>query len=129
MAHIVLKRPLLTGDQFRIKTTAMQQLPIHSSDLNEVKVVPNPYVVAAGWELNRNESKVQFIHLPSQCKIHIYTLGGDQVRTLVHDDPNTDYEFWDLLNHSHLKVSYGLYLFVVETKNGTAATGKFVILR
>ena len=129
VAHIALKRPFITGDQFRIKTTAMQQQPIRGSDLKEVKVVPNPYIVAAGWELNRNESKIQFIHLPSQCKIHIYTLGGDKVRTLVHDNPNTDYEFWDLLNNSNLKVSYGLYLFVVETDNGEAATGKFVILR
>ncbi len=129
VAHIALKRPFLTGDQFRIKTTAMQPQPIRGLDLKEVKVVPNPYIVAAGWELDRNESKIQFIHLPTQCQIHIYTLSGDQVRTLVHDDPNTDYEFWDLLNHSNLKVSYGLYLFVVETKNGAAATGKFVILR
>jgi hypothetical protein len=47
----------------------------------------------------------------------------------VHDNPNADYEFWDLLNHSNLKVSYGLYIFVVETDKGEAATGKFVILR
>lgn len=129
VAHIALKRPFLTGDQFRIKTTAMQQQPIRSSDLKQVKVVPNPYIVAAGWELNRNESKIQFIHLPSQCKIHIYTLGGDKVRTLVHDNTNSDYEFWDLLNNSNLKVSYGLYIFVVETDKGEAETGKFVILR
>lgn len=129
VAHIALKRPFLTGDQFRIKTTAMQQQPIYRSDLKQVKVVPNPYIVEAGWELNRNESKIQFIHLPSQCKIHIYTLSGDKVRTLVHDNPNTDYEFWDLLNNSNLKVSYGLYIFVIETDSGEAATGKFVILR
>ncbi|MDZ7339872.1 MAG: hypothetical protein ONB27_00840 [candidate division KSB1 bacterium] len=129
VAHIALKRPFLTGDQFRIKTTAMQQQPIRRSDLKAIKVVPNPYIVEAGWELSHNDSKIQFVHLPSRCKIHIYTLSGDQVRTLVHENPNTDYEFWDLLNHSHLKVSYGLYLFVVETDNGETATGKFVILR
>jgi hypothetical protein len=129
VAHITLKRPFLTGDQFRIKTTAMQPQPIRRSDLKKVKVVPNPYIVEAGWELNRNESKIQFTNLPSNCKIHIYTLSGDKVRTLAHDNPAADYEFWDLLNHSNLKVSYGLYLFVVETENGEAATGKFVILR
>jgi len=129
VAHIVLKRPFVTGDQFRIKTKAMQAEKMSRSELNEIKVVPNPYIVEAGWELNRNESKIQFINLPSECKIHIFSMAGDKVRTLHHNDPTRDYEFWDLLNNSNLKVSYGLYIFVVESADGKSTKGKFVILR
>ncbi len=127
--HIALKRMFRTGDQFRISTKAMEKVEGRKNRLNNIKVVPNPYVVGADWELGRNDSRIQFIHLPSECNIHIYTLAGDKVRTLHHNNPNTDYEFWDLLNFSNLKASYGLYVYVVETPCGKAMTGKFVILR
>lgn len=129
VAHIVLKRPFRTGDKFRIITTAMKAHSLSNNQSNYIKVVPNPFIVQAGWELNRDEAKIQFIHLPSICKIHIFTLAGEKVITLDHNDPNTDYEFWDLLNSSNLKVSYGMYLFVVEDPNGAIEKGKFVILR
>ena len=128
-AHIALKRPFITGDQYRIQTSPLVKKQVSQTDLNEIKVVPNPYVVEAAWELGRNDSRIQFIHLPSECTIHIYTMAGDKVRTLTHNNPNTNYEFWDLLNFSNLKVSYGLYVYVVETPDGKATTGKFVILR
>ncbi|MFZ5517825.1 MAG: hypothetical protein ACOY90_14370 [Candidatus Zhuqueibacterota bacterium] len=128
-AHIALKRPFITGDQFRIRTSALKKKQIGQADLSDIKVVPNPYVVGADWELGKDDSRIQFIHLPSECSIHIYTLAGDKVRTLHHTNPNTDYEFWDLLNFSNLKASYGLYVYVVETPDGKAMTGKFVILR
>jgi len=41
----------------------------------------------------------------------------------------SDYEFWDLLNFSNLKVSYGLYTYVVEIPAEKNQKGKFVILR
>jgi len=56
-------------------------------------------------------------------------MAGDRVTTLHHNDPTKNYEFWDLLNSSNLKVSYGLYIFVVETPDGKSTRGKFVILR
>ncbi len=129
VCHIVLKRPFRNGDQFRIITTAMQKKDIDQSTQQEIKVVPNPFIVQAGWELSGNESKIQFINLPSECKIHIFSLAGDRVKTLVHNDSATNYEFWDLLNNSNLKVSYGLYMFVVERPDGGTTRGKFVILR
>ena len=129
VAHIELKRPFRTGDKFRISTQSLQRTDLKFSKLDKVKVVPNPYTVHAGWELSSSESKIQFINLPSECTIHIFSMVGDQVRTLYHNDRNTDYEFWDLLNFSNLKVSYGLYTFVVETPEGERQKGKFVILR
>ncbi|MFZ5517824.1 MAG: hypothetical protein ACOY90_14365 [Candidatus Zhuqueibacterota bacterium] len=129
VAKIPMDRPFLSGDQFRIKTNPLQTRAAFKNELDRIKVVPNPYNFHAEWELDRNDSRIQFIHLPSECSIHIYTLAGDKVRTLHHTNPNTDYEFWDLLNFSNLKASYGLYVYVVDTPDGKATTGKFVILR
>jgi hypothetical protein len=127
--HIYLKRPFIAGDQFRISTKAMTKEKQTITNKNKVKVVPNPYTVHAGWELSSTESKIQFINLPSECTIHIFSMAGDQVKTLYHNDINLDYEFWDLLNFSNLKVSYGLYTYVVEIPDGKNQKGKFVILR
>jgi len=127
--RIFLKRPFITGDQFRISTKAMKKEKQVITNKNKVKVVPNPYTVHAGWELSSNESKIQFINLPSECTIHIFSMAGDQVRTIHHNDINSDYEFWDLLNFSNLKVSYGLYTYVVEISGEKNQKGKFVILR
>ncbi len=128
VAHITLKRPFVTGDKFRISTTALSPKKNHSFKEKRVKAVPNPLIVRAGWELNSNEGEIQFINLPAKCAIHIFTSTGERVQVIHHDDPFTDYEFWDLLNFSNLKVSYGLYLFYVETPDGKADKGKFVIL-
>lgn len=127
--RIFLKRPFITGDQFQISTKALTKEKLVLKESNKVKVVPNPYIVHAGWELSSNESKIQFINLPAECTIHIFSMAGDQVRTLFHNDINTDYEFWDLLNFSNLKVSYGLYSYVVEIPGDRNQKGKFVILR
>ena len=97
--------------------------------MSSVKVVPNPYIVGAEWSQNSRDSRIQFINLPSECQIHIFSMAGEKVRTISHSDPTSDYEFWDLLNNSNLKVSYGLYIFVVETADGKSTKGKFVILR
>jgi len=128
VAHIALKRPFITGDKFRISTQPIKKKIAYSPEEKPVKVVPNPLIVRAGWELNSNEGKIQFINLPGKCTIHIFTSTGERVQVLQHDDPYSDYEFWDLLNFSNLKVSYGLYMFVVETPDGKADKGKFVIL-
>ena len=129
VAHIALKRPFITGDKFRIITRPMRKINEYSFRSRPVKVVPNPFIVHAGWELQSDEAKIQFINLPEKCTIHIFTSTGERVQVLYHDDPYSDFEYWDLLNFSNLKVSYGLYMFVVEAADGKISKGKFVILR
>ena len=126
--HFLFKRQFRTGDQFKISSTALEKKTEKEQLPREVKVVPNPFIVHAGWELNSNDARIQFINLPSECTIHIFSMSGEQVRTLYHKG-QTDFEFWDLLNNSNLKVSYGLYIFVVETEDGKMHKGKFAVLR
>jgi hypothetical protein len=116
-----------------------------ATTVGEVAVVPNPYrgdiaysQYAPSWEQPtgkwnywaENDRRVTFIHLPELCQIKIFTLAGDLIRTLEHDDPVNSFENWNLTSTSYQAVSSGLYLFTVEDRNtGKVQTGKFVIIK
>ncbi len=129
------------GDQFTIITNKPFRPEIYyefSTDLtpaqgteaklSEIKIVPNPYIVRAGWERSQFEGRLQFTHLPPLCDIDIYTTAGDHVVSLHHNSAY-DYEFWNLQNESGINVAYGLYVYIVKTPDGEKHTGRFVIIR
>ena len=124
-----------------------------STQLGEVKVVPNPYrtdrdytAENGGWEgLGRdwteNQRVLWFIHLPATCTIRIFSLTGDLVAELHHDDPTrrnqekldnlprpVGQEEWHLLSQSGRAVASGVYVYTVESDFGRQI-GKFVIIR
>ncbi|PJA96193.1 MAG: T9SS C-terminal target domain-containing protein [Ignavibacteriales bacterium CG_4_9_14_3_um_filter_34_10] len=103
--------------------------PISYGNLNEVKVVPNPYVVANGWEQG-DERQIQFTHLPSQATIRIMNTSGDLIRTIYHDQSNSiapSIAKWDLKNENQQLVAPGLYFYHVESSEGNTS-GKFIII-
>src|SRR4030065_656570 len=75
------------------------------------------------------DRRIQFINLPISCEIKIFTLAGDLVATILHDNPSKGYEDWNLTSDVGQTVSSGIYLFTIEdTNNGQAQIGKFVII-
>ena len=89
--------------------------------------MPNPYLAHAKWELYENERKIQFVNLPGECTIRIYTLAGDLVSTLDHND-GTGSQDWNLLTRSGRSVVSGVYLYNVESPYGNY-TGKFAVIK
>ncbi len=116
-------------DFFRINTAAYTNRAVEEEDLDRVKVVPNPYMVSAEWEIDPNYKKLGFTNLPSECDIHIYTLSGERVISLHHESETEGWEWWDMLTFNQQEIAYGCYIYVVETPNGKKKIGKFVILR
>ena len=114
-------RPLTTNDEFRFYTVNMLDTLSHAS-LNEVKVVPNPYIVRALWDQNRFTQHIDFRHLPATCTIRIFNVAGEWIATLTKDGivgNNEVYDeegsiSWDLRNYEGLKVASGLYLYQLE---------------
>ncbi|HTK81521.1 MAG TPA: hypothetical protein VL633_04460 [Bacteroidota bacterium] len=124
------------------------QLPfIPSERLGEVKVVPNPYrsdldytFEQGGWEgLGRlwteNERVIWFTHLPARAVVRIFSLSGDIVATIRHDDLSRSasnrpegQEEWHLLSDGGRAIASGVYVFTVESELGTQI-GKFVVIR
>ena len=98
------------------------------STLDSIRVVPNPYLGSAPWTATEIADQIEFQYLPPACKIYIYTMAGDLVRVLTHND-NTGSEAWNLLNESGQKVVSGPYIYKVETPDGKYKIGKFLILK
>ena len=111
-----------------------------SDNLGDVLVVPNPYrsdydytTESGGWEgrardWTENNRKVKFIHLPPKCTIRVFTLAGDLVATLQHDDPVRGELDWNLVSDSNRALASGVYVFSVESDFGQQI-GKFVLIR
>ncbi|MBI1804369.1 MAG: hypothetical protein HY033_04660 [Ignavibacteriae bacterium] len=111
-----------------------------SEKIGEVRVVPNPYRVDqdytyenGGWEKESaswDEGKrlVKFIHLPNKCTIRIFSLAGDLVTTLLHDDPERGELEWNILSESGRALASGIYIFTVESNYGKQI-GKFALIR
>ncbi|MCS5652463.1 MAG: hypothetical protein NZ825_07490, partial [Candidatus Marinimicrobia bacterium] len=118
---ITTSRPLSVNDEFRFYTVNMLDTLSHAS-LDEVKVVPNPYIVRALWDQNRFTQHIDFRHLPASCRIRIFNVAGEWVATLIKDGivgKNEVYDeegslSWDLRNYEGLKVASGLYLYQLE---------------
>ncbi len=107
----------------------------YSSTVGKVKVVPNPYLGGADWELEDYESSIFFTHLPISCTITIFALTGEEVIALPHNlsgdqtpDGSGD-ERWDLVSRNRQTIASGLYLYRVQTPQGEFQTGQFVIIK
>ena len=100
--------------------------------LDEVRVVPNPYVVNAAWETEQNVRRLRFMFLPGVCDISIYTIAGELVAKLQHDDGTGDHE-WNLLTQSGQEVAFGVYLYMIDTVDSSGIkhqkVGKFMIIK
>jgi len=128
--RIVTGKPFKgSRDRFRINTARYTSREVEAEDLEDIKVVPNPYMVSAEWELDPNQRQLGFVNLPTVCDIHVYTLSGERVISIHHDHPTEGWEWWNMLSFNQQEISYGCYIYVVETPNGKRKIGKFVVLK
>ncbi|MBU0507767.1 hypothetical protein KKH27_02875, partial [bacterium] len=141
----------------RPTTNAVLLAPAGSAK-EPVRVVPNPYrayedytrpKLGVSWE-NMNDGtdefyaqqdrRIEFINLPERCLIRIFTVAGDLVAIIPHNEigDNSQWasltsERWDLNSRNRQQVVSGIYLFSVEDLTDENAheieTGKFVIIR
>jgi len=98
-----------------------------TANLLGVSVVPNPFRAAEAWD-QAGGHEVQFINLPPQARISIYTVSGDLVAQLEHSDMVRDFRRWDLKNSRGRDVSSGIYMYRVESEN-FSFQDRFVVIR
>jgi hypothetical protein len=126
-----------TGDYFIFSTTpSKSDNELAKTQLDNISVVPNPYISAAPWErrnLNstgRGERKIDFIHLPAECTIRIYTMSGSLVKTLRKETGFDDGSVsWDLVTEDGMDAAYGVYIFHVDAPNVGEKIGKFALIK
>ena len=129
VARIVTAKPFGSGDRFSLQTFPVQSRTAKKDELALIKVVPNPYLVTAAWELHRDDHRLSFTHLPAQCEILIFNLAAEIVAVIQHDDVYSGTAFWDLQSYEGMEVASGLYLYVVKTPEGRSKEGNFVVIR
>jgi hypothetical protein len=122
----------------------------YTGELDDIAVVPNPYRGRAAWDWqpspeNPAKERISFIHLPSTCTIKVFTLDGDEVIEILHDEVQSgrNYESWDLISRDGYvdemghpsveenrgKIVSGIYLFHVDAGDEGTHIGKFVVIR
>lgn len=104
-----------------------------------VFVVPNPFRQHSNLTGKGEQYRMEFIGIPAICKIKIYTLTGDLVQEIYHDDGSGS-EAWGSIKRADyqlskwtLGVAPGIYLFRVESlvagHEGESFIGKFAIVK
>ena len=146
VVDIKIRKPFLASDEFVFTTRASAvDEDLARSQLEDIRVVPNPYVVTNRFEpLNpfstgRGPRVIQFTNLPPQCVVRIYTLGGKLVRAMERNMGSNDAVSpgdllngileWDLESDDNLTVSYGVYLYHVEAPGIGEHEGTFAIIK
>ncbi len=128
--QIVSNKPLSPADRFEFMVTGPTfteaQLEL---DLENVTVVPNPFVVSSEYERGRFgvQRILQFHQLPEKATIRIYTTAGELVQKLEHDGGSI--EAWNLQSYNGQEVGFGVYLYIVQTPSGHERTGKFAVIK
>lgn len=136
-AYLYLRKPFLSGDVF----TFTAQAPTVSnnqaaSTLDNIRVVPNPYLGSAKWEIKnpystgRGPRSLHFTHLPAHCTIRIFAVDGELVKQIQHDSAIDDgTEDWNMLSKDNLSISYGVYVYHVEAPGVGDKVGKFAVIK
>ena len=111
-------------------------------------VYPNPYKGQALWDgYSSRSNMIWFRNLPNKAEIRIFSLAGDLVDIIVHNELYKGSDIlninsknkpimsggehaWDMITMHDQATSSGLYLFTVENKNtGEFKEGKFLIIK
>ena len=134
---LYLNKPFLSNDgfEFTMKPVSVDN-SVAKNQIENIKVVPNPYIVANSWEpanlysSGRGPRELHFIHLPPKCTIKIFNVRGQLVQTLEHESDVWDgTEIWDMQTKDFLDISYGLYVYYVDAGEIGQKTGKFAVIK
>jgi len=154
---IYLRKPFLSSDTYRFKMKLEStDNQLAKTELDDIRVVPNPYLAAETWEgfntysSGRGERRIYFINLPDICTIRIFNVSGELVAKIEHDaatNPEGDISglgrltegsdngvnngaaSWNLLSKDNLEVSYGIYLYHIQAPGVGEKTGTFAIIK
>lgn len=145
--RVVLRKPFTQGDEFRFKISEENLAQIDKDkareEMDNIKVVPNPYIVTNPYERratsnNRQQQReLHFTHLPIPSTLRIFTVSGYLVREIEIDELNVrrvggtygGTYVWDMLTKDNLEISYGVYIYHVEAPGVGERTGKFAVIK
>jgi hypothetical protein len=115
-------RVAYTGSTFDPSTTT-------AANLARIHTVPDPYYVSNALETNANQKVLNFVNLPAQAVVRIYSVSGVLVNVLTHNDPTGGGILtWNLRNRNNQFVASGVYFYHVEAPDGQTKIGRFTVV-
>jgi hypothetical protein len=124
-----IKVPPLESSIFANRTITPFKMTLPSQQtLNEVLVVPNPFVIGKGYSQPTSRDEIMFVNIPNPCTIRIYTVRGDLVRKIDVPQGFGGIVGWDQMTGYGQFVESGIYVYHIESDAGTKL-GKFAIIR
>ncbi|NQT24132.1 hypothetical protein HQ585_02130 [candidate division KSB1 bacterium] len=143
-AFVSLKKPFLSQDvfEFTMSKNSVDQTEV-GKDMERIRVVPNPYIVANSWEPQnpysngRGPRELHFINLPAECTIRIFSIRGQLVDTIEHQSSNIDdgtsmwdgTAIWDMQTRDNLDIAYGIYFYHIDAGKIGTKQGKFAVIK
>ncbi|RMI01314.1 MAG: hypothetical protein D6681_10985 [Calditrichaeota bacterium] len=106
-------------------------------DLDNIYVVPDPYIAVSTLERKvfnrdegRGERRIDFVNLPKECTVTIFTASGRVVVQLHHSAPEKNGRLsWDLRTKDGLEIAHGVYFYLVDAPGIGTKTGKFAVIK
>lgn len=123
-------RPLTaTGVTLQVDYDVVNQVvSATASDLSRVHTVPDPYYVTNAFERATESKVIQFVHLPQQAIIRIYSSSGVLVTLLEHrSDTFGGAATWNVQNRNNHVVASGVYFYHIES-GGARRVGRLTVV-
>lgn len=103
----------------------VKELSVHTSILDKINIVPNPYYGYSAYESTALETYAKITNLPEKCEISIFTVNGTLVKKISKGDSGSTFVTWDLKNDAGIPVAGGIYIIHVKAPNIGERTLKF----
>jgi hypothetical protein len=101
-------------------------------EFRAVVAFPNPYRQVECDQVTDPEGtcNVHFKNLPARSRLVIYTLAGDLVQEIEHDDSVTGTISWNTRNGKNNEVASGVYIYkIIDLGSGQESFGRLAIIR
>lgn len=136
--YIATTRPFAAEDAYSFKTASARVDEARAANvLDQIRVVPNPYVVTNAIEpldlqnpRDRGERRLYFDLLPQKCTIRIFTITGELVNVIEHDSTiDNGQAFWNLTTRDNFPIAYGVYIYHVDAGALGQKIGRFAVIK
>jgi hypothetical protein len=134
---VFLRKPFLSTDVYRFQMrTERESKELAKQQLNDIRVVPNPYIAAEVWEprnpysSGRGPRELHFINLPRKCTIRVFNVSGVMIDKIEHNSTlDNGTAIWDMLSRDNLSIAYGVYVYHIDAPGIGEKTGTFAIIK
>ena len=136
--RVKFSRPFWKDDfiEFTVNTYEGINADSLSKTMDEIRVVPNPYVAtnvmepAVSNQFLNQRRQLMFTNIPAKAVLKIFTISGILIREIkINNSPERGIIHWDMLTKEGLEIAAGMYLYHVEAETGEEKIGKFAVIK